>query len=523
SRISAGAIGAFLVFIVARMATASFSKIEKRFVTEQWRYLLWLLSGFLIACLLVRPMPSFEPSVYSAYLGALHLLHHGGWPLIDVFSQYGLSFLAYLPLGFLLPFNHSAAALIAYAFNIAMLLVSLAMVYKLVGDRKFALSIASVLLVVVWLSFPYNVDYTPSVFGVRWLPTWVLALLLVPNAAAHHGARPFLWPVLALNIAAMWSYETHFVAVVIFGVHRALALRLAGASFWYAGGGSLIAIPLSLVGHVLFVVATLLVKGELPSYGIYFEFFRAYAAGDPNWLIHAKSMISTHIWLLFALTYSVIMFLLLTSFLLGPTLLIPSHLLIGLSVIATAGVTQAIYFVGRSTQPLLAFTSLPLYTIFIVVFILFIDRTVRHRGWKHELVLWGIIVFVSCSVGYAWDRIRMDYSNSASLLALCLASGRCKVVHELYNVVSTISEDPPSRTDTPDTREQLADLTKLYLKWRDQAPEIAMVAEERTRTLVKLGVQDALRANYLFIDTLSPTLMKRHARALARMPPGSIV
>src|SRR5262249_7844322 len=41
--------------------------------------------------------------------------------------------------------------------------------------------------------------------------------------------------------------------------------------------------------------------------------------------------------------------------------------------------------------------------------------------------------------------------------------------------------------------------------------------------LQKLGVQDALRANYLFIDTLSPTLMKRHARALARMPPGSIV
>src|SRR5262245_51769174 len=234
-------------------------------------------------------------------------------------------------------------------------------------------------------------------------------------------------------------------------------------------------------------------------------------------------MISTHIWLLFALTYSVIMFLLLTSFLLGRSVLIPSDLLIGLSVIATAGVTQAIYFVGRSTQPLLAFTSLPLYTIFIVVFILFIDRTVRHRGWKHELVLWGIIVFVSCSVGYAWDRIRMDYSNSASLLAQCLASGRCNVVHELYNVVSTISEDPPSRTDTPDTREQLADLTKLYLKWRDQAPEIAMVAEERTRTLVKLGVQDALRANYLFIDTLSPTLMKRHARALARMPPGSIV
>ena len=157
-------------------------------------------------------------------LDALHLLRHGGWPLVDVFCQYGLSFLAYSPLGTVLPFNYAAAALVTNLIDIAMLLVALAIIHTLVGHCKFALPVSAILLVVVWLSFPYNASYTPSVFGVRWIPTWVLCWLLVRDTTPRDfSAR--LWTLLLLNVAAIWSLETHLVAVVVFGLHAALVSR----------------------------------------------------------------------------------------------------------------------------------------------------------------------------------------------------------------------------------------------------------------------------------------------------------
>ena len=232
----------------------------------------------MIGYLLICPLPCFETSHYSAYLGPFHLFRQGGWPLVDVFSQYGLSFLAYLPLGFLLPFNYAAAALVTNVFNIAMLLVAFAIIYTLVGRCKFALPVSAILILVIWLSFPYNVSYTPSVFGVRWLPTWTLCWLLVRTTTVRQ-AGAWLWAVVLLNVAAMWSLETHLVAVVVFGLHAALVSRIEGSGLWRAVAAALAAVPLSLVGHGLFIAATLIWRGRLPSYDIYFEFVQFYLFG----------------------------------------------------------------------------------------------------------------------------------------------------------------------------------------------------------------------------------------------------
>ena len=108
----------------------------------------------------------------------------------------------------------------------------------------------------------------------------------------------------------------------------------------------------------------------MPSYGPYLETFEFYRAGGDrylayDWLLLAKSNIATNIWLLFAAVYTAIIFLALSSFMLGRSLFMPARLLIGLSTLAITGTAQSLWVVGRPTPSLVALSALPLYTILI--------------------------------------------------------------------------------------------------------------------------------------------------------------
>jgi hypothetical protein len=66
-------------------------------------------------------------------------------------------------------------------------------------------------------------------------------------------------------------------------------------------------------------------------------------------------------------------------------------------------------------------------------------------------------------------------------------------------------------------------LVMLYKKWQNTTPNIAMIAPKRTPALVKLGVEDDLRANNFANDFMSPTLRKRLSISLEQMPAGSLI
>jgi hypothetical protein len=534
-RVLAGAAVALIVILLIRLSARALENTSRHIKIDKARFPLWVFSACLIGYLLICPIPSFESVSYGPYLGALHLLRHGGWPLVEVFCQYGLSFLAYLPLGLLLPFNYAAAALVTNLFNIAMLLVALAIIYTLTNRCKFALPVAAILTIVIWLSLPYNLNATPSVFGVRWLPAWILSWVLVRNTTFRQASAR-VWAVLLLNLAAVWSLETHIVAVIVFGLHAALVSRMDGSSPRRAVVQALAAVPLSLVGYGLIIAATLIGRGRLPAYGAYLEIFQFHlGGGDPylfsNWLQLAKSNITTNIWLLFAATYAGLIFLALSSFMLGRSLFMPAPLLIGLSTLAFTGTAQSFWVISRPTQPLLVVSALPLYTILVCLLILFIDRVAAgRRGLKYELAFFASACLVAFPMGYAWDRIHREYnggflfgSSNASLLVRCIQFSECNPIRELGSVAGSIREDAPSPFDSPSSKQRIADLVALYKKWQDAAPSIAMVAQERTPALVKLGVQDALRANDLTHDFMSPTVTRKLATALDRTPAGALV
>ena len=525
---------ALVIVFLIKAAHRHLKIIDWQGKSRRTRAFLWILCGTLIGYALICPVPAFDPTHYGAYIGPLHLLRHGGWPLVDVFSQYGLSFLAYSPLGILLPFNYAAAAFVTNLVNIAMLLVALAIIHALVGHCKFALPASAILLVVVWLSLPYNGTYTPSVFGVRWIPTWMLCWLLVRDTPPRNfSAR--LWALLLLNVAAIWSLETHLVALVVFGLHAALVSRLEGKSLWRAAVDAFAAVPLSLVGHVLLVAATVIWRGRLPSYGTYFEFMQFYLAdGDPDiaydWQVLAKTTVVSNIWLLFAASYAGLICLAFSSFMLGRSLFMPVRYLVGFATLAFTGTAQCIYFVGRPTLGLLAFSALPLYTFLICALILFLDYVVGRHGMKYRLAFYCGALLIALPAGYAWDRIQMPFNagflfgaNNASLLVRCIQFASCNPIHELRSLAEGIRQDSPSPIDQPSARQQIADLVALYSRWQISGSNIAMIAHGRTPALVKLGVEDALRANNLDNDFMSPTLRRHLAAALDRMPAGSLI
>lgn len=534
SRVLWGTGVALVVVFVIKAAHSHLKIIDWQRKGGRTRALLWILSGALIGYVLICPLPTFETTHYGAYIGPLHLLRHGGWPLVDVFCQYGLSFLAYSPLGIVLPFNYAAAALMTNLVNIAMLLVALAVIHTLVGHCKFALLVSAFLLVVVWLSFPYNGTYTPSVFGVRWLPTWMLCWLLVRDTPPRNfSAR--LSALLLLNVAAIWSLETHLVAIVVFGLHAALVSRLEGKSLRRAIVDALAAVPLSLVGHALLVAATVLWRGQLPSYRTYFEFMQFYLAnGDPDlaydWQVLAKTTVESNIWVVFAAVYAGLICLAFSSFMRGRSLFMPARFLVGFATLAFTGTAQCIYFVGRPTLGLLAFSALPLYTFLICVLILFLDYVVGRHDMKYRLAFCCGALLIAVPAGYAWDRIQMPFnagflfgSNNASLLVRCIQFAACNPIHELRLLAEGIRQDSPSPIDQPAARRQIADLVALYSKWQISGSNIAMIAHGRTLALVKLGVEDALRANNLDNDFMSPTLRRHLAASLDRMPASSLI
>lgn len=534
SRVLLGTGVALVIVFLIKAAHSHLKIIDWQGKSRRNRALFWILSGTLIGYALICPVPAFETVHYGAYIGPLHLLRHGGWPLVDVFSQYGLSFLAYSPLGIVLPFNYAAAALVTNLVNIAMLLVALAIIHTLVGHCKFALPVSAILLVAIWLSLPYNSTYTPSVFGVRWLPTWMLCWLLVRDTPPRNfSAR--LWALLLLNAAAIWSLESHLVAVVVFGLHAALVSRLEGNGLRRGIAESIAAVPLSLIGHALLIAATLIWRGRLPSYGTYFEFMQFYLAdGDPDiafdWQLLAKSTVVSNIWLLFAASYAGFIYLALSSFMLGRSLLMPARLLIGFVTLAATGTTQLIYFIGRPTLSLLAFSALPLYTILICTLILFLDHVVGRNGIKYRLGFCAGALLVAIPAGYVWDRIQMPYnggflfgSNNASMLARCIQFAMCNPIHELRLLAESIRHDSPSPIEQPSARRQIADLITLYRRWQIPASNIAVIAHERTPALVKLGVEDTIRANNLANDFMSPTLRRHLAASVDRMTAGSLI
>ena len=98
------------------------------------------LLGCLFPILLIDPQLNYDVLHYTAYLGPSSLISAGRIPLIDVFSQYGQSYLAYFIGMYFLPKNYHAAALVTNVFNVAMLVLAIIILRRFGNPPIFNIS-----------------------------------------------------------------------------------------------------------------------------------------------------------------------------------------------------------------------------------------------------------------------------------------------------------------------------------------------------------------------------------------------
>jgi len=493
----------------------------------KYRNVLWIAMALLLGYAILQPDLYPNAHHHNAYLGPRHLMFMGGWPLVDVFCQYGLAYLAFLPLGTLLPFNYESAALVSNLFDISMMVAALAMIRHLAGNRRFAIPLAAAFFLIVWLVMPYNLSYTPSVFGVRWLPVWLLTLAFVVRPVSATYSVPVL---ILLNICALWSIETHLVSLIVAVFYFSLVSRIGGATLPRALLDGAKALPLSLLGHIAFALLTLAVKGQLPEYSTYLEILGAYQQSDNiSWFLLSAEKIIVNVWLLFVIVYAFLMFLALASFAAGKPLLLEPRLLIGLCVIAAEGIAQGLYFIGRPTQPLLALVGLPLYTILACGFLYLLDHISAMRRVPRELTLLGSLGALAFLGGVAYDRAMMDInsgkmgSTNDTMLLKCLRFGECNPLREIGRLARELRNPSSLAGDTPGAKQQTDAMVALYRRWQPTGSEIISLSGQRTTAYIELGVRDRLPISNFYNDRLSPTLMARAAKAIETLPAGSLV
>ena len=236
---------------------------------------------FLFPLLMMDARATYDALHYTAYLAPANAVANGGIPLVDVFSQYGQSYLLYA-LGFLvLPHTYHAAAIVTSAATALYLLGFLLILRKVVhGDIMFF--VGGCLSLFFFMMFHHhNMNTTPSHGGMRYLPP-----MLVAVALTYIGQRRFSpLSIAALAICCFWSFEA-----MLYGSSIYLAFLIAEAGMrsdrfsdaLRAISKNIGAFAAVVAGIWLGIVGVYLISvGRLPRYDLYLDLVGSYVGNDP--------------------------------------------------------------------------------------------------------------------------------------------------------------------------------------------------------------------------------------------------
>lgn len=225
---------------------------------------------------------SYDTLHYTAYLGPATAVASGRVPLIDVFSQYGQSYLIYDFALLFLPKTYHAAALVTTLCNATYVLCGLIILRKLIRNHLVFLILGVSLPFFFWLTYHYASTNTPSHGGLRYLPIFLTSTSLV-LMSRQNLFTPF--SVTAILLAWAWSFEATIYSsfvYVTFLIARACSnsATLRGAillAVLYLGRLLvLFALFVALVSSAYWVATT-----RLPRYDLYLSLVLAYVGSDP--------------------------------------------------------------------------------------------------------------------------------------------------------------------------------------------------------------------------------------------------
>ena len=361
------------------------------------------VAGFFILLLLFANPLRIDTGHNGPYLGpALNVLH-GGRPMLDVFSQYGLAYLVYAVAILWSDYSIPAVVALVSAFNLTYFAAAAFIAWKLGSHRGIPVLFTVFGIVALVGYYPVDFNNTPAVGGMRFLPLFLLLAALIAESKWKSVLLFVLVP-----IASLWSLESCFYSLCLLAGYLFLESRRAQNPFAISIWRAAAALAYVVIPHAAVTAAWLAWYGELPNYPAYFQLLGAYVgtdgAVDPNgaWTLSPTPGFRLLLFHVAAYT-SVLSVAVAASGRLGVE---DTKNITALACVAIVGSLQLAYFTARSTIPLLVCVSLPL--IILIVYI-FETSTVAVRSHARSIAAWSVFCAVLFIVGLiggsAWSRL----------------------------------------------------------------------------------------------------------------------
>jgi hypothetical protein len=397
---------------------------------------IWVV-GIAILLGVFDPQLSLDTLAYSPYVGPAYAVRNGAVPMIDTFSQYGLNYLIFVP-AFVWKQSFPMAAAIVSGLGVVMGLAYMSIVTRLSRNWLFVFVGGVFTVLSVQSAFFYNINYTPSVYAMRFLPSVLLvaALVRIPRSSAITVASGA-----ALILCALWSFESLLYAILVYlvwlvvrGLGERRQVRQLLRDFSYV-------VLLVLLPHAVLTIVYLAAFGTPPRYDIYFQLIFGNFEGSYWYLLVENGV---YAWVVFGLVYGCALAIAGYQSLTGVK---DARWSAGLAALAALGVLHFYYYVARSTTPALVFLALPMMLLVLLACDWAVDALRARREAGLPILALpalgaGFALFVCMGTVLAdrlYDPINQNSSNSM-LLRACMLGGEptlCSIRRMMQLVAGT--------------------------------------------------------------------------------------
>lgn len=452
---------------------------------------------------------------YTAYLAPATAVHAGRIPLIDVFCQYGQSYLLYYLAFSMLPPTYHAAALVTAITNVIYTVCFIAILRKAIRNHIVFLMLGTLLPVTVWLNYFFCINGTPSLGGMRYLPVVLLGASLVWT---ERGVLFSKGTILGVVFCWFWSLEAALYGTFVYCAFAAATCASSGRLFremlfsFFVFLMRLLALLLSFGAGT--IALYLVITGKIPRYDLYLDLVLAYVGPNP-FMEYNFFQQGFYAWAPILSAFFVVPCWIVRAYVSGSI----SNRLPEIAVVWALAVVLSVYCLV-STQPIYIKTAI--LSLFVMLFVV-IDLALNVRPRNNNIMISHIalapvfvllISLVSGSAGANFLIPPAYGSASTSMLAeiffyrKIVPSDFFQRIGELCHSemsfdVGNVCLDQPNMA--PVHFKEAVDLVK---KWQGELPTIFIFCPADALIEAALTKPHRLPLTFSYVDGFSPALFK---------------
>ena len=467
---------------------------------------------------------------------------HGGAPMVDAYSQYGLlPWLAVLGAFELFSPTFGTAAVVMRLINLIYLGVILSIVFFVSRRRLSALwFLVPAILVAITSHNPgptgmWNMNALPMTLGGRWLLPASITLVLIVMSG-QNWAR---WVALALiMLASLSSLEILMFTLAPWGYCllldsvRARSLRLFVRQVALAGAAIVVA-------QAAFAAAIYLSSGSVIDYRPYFDlFFRFRPAEESHWWVPFDANYA--LWFPIGAAYFLIMATATYRALRGEA---ADTIVERLLPVAVLGLGPLAYFFGRPQEGTLNIACLSFAAVAIgVAEVMFVNARRFGPAGPALMATMALAFAFTAADGFEHFMRPLEPSRgNATVLRRCLSDEGCRLADVVGNIDLALHTQPLDRRTkvghaiNEASRARIAEVISMLRRWAPEARYVGMLTDYNPvmfadpnatigmTAFMATGQWYAWKTSGPLMDGVSPVITDRILNDVASTPSGMLI